>query len=796
MKTHRVLVWCVAVALTVTTAVVAAVQVTADKENVVASRLEGKWVVGRELNLDLTGRPDAIGESVANRVEFTSDKSVAAAIPDKYDSFLGKKTIYLAGMMTLRGRRHPFVLVSHRGNPHVVYFRERDGHPMGDAESFNVMLAPADDRKNDLLFIGGDFNNQPFAAFERVERHAPREPQNALTPKSLELHPTFNNMTVTLRYGGDDDRDAKASLRYRKAGDGQWREAHPPVRIDAKMLGGRMWTGSLLFLDEGTRYDVKMTLTDPDGVVGKGEFTAAMATRKTPNTSTGETITVTPGMSIQTAFDRATPGTTVLVGKGTYWQMVEGTKHGTAEAPITIRGEKGARIFGSEADLAAGKGWKHEGGVLYSTRIKPVRRRVVAHEKSGRLYDYDDLSQLKAETFRSTKEPGKIYKIKGGWTQAGDTLYVILPDHGDPRTGGVHVSVRESCIRLTGSSHVTIEGFELAYAGESYGSCLSFDRCSNIWVHHNHIHHFRKRGVAFHEIEGGDSLVEYNTITDFPVGEWPWRAVKSHDAEDSAISFRTGRGCVARYNLVDNLFNGIDASSFFVSGNLIRNIGDDAVEIDGHAINHRIYHNVISNTNMAFSISPLRTGPIYVVRNTVRNYKRYVWKAQNGVVGHVFLYHNSIWADKDTIDPARLRVINTSRLANANITGRNNMFWAYNYMLRQQGWLIGPFTFDHNAYFNPLGKYTFQWGGVRARTLEDFQKTGQEKHGFVADPKYADARGGNLSLLPASPLRDRGVVIPGINDHTPDGKPDIGAYEHGQPRWDVHTGVPQELKHD
>ena len=806
MKTHRVLMWFLVSALAV--GAVAAVRVTRDKENVVASRLEGTWVVRRELNLELTGRAGTSGESVADRIEFTSDDAVADAIPQEYDRFLADKTVYLAGRMTRGGKSYPFVLVSHRGNPHVVYFRERDGKPMGDAESFNVMLAVASDRKNDLLFIGGDFNNQAFSAFERAERHAPRRAQNALTPGSLELHPTFNNMSVYLRYAGDDDHDSRASLYYRKAGEHEWRQAHPPVRIDAKMLGGRQWTGSLLFLEEGTRYDVRMTLTDPDGVDGRKELTAAAATRRTSNASTGKTLTVTPGMSIQAAFDEATPGTTVLVRKGTYYEMVAGTKHGTPDAPITLKGEKGARIFASDQELAAGKNWKHEGGLLYSTRIRPVSQRLVAHEKFGRLYHYPDLACLKAETYTSERTQGEVCRIKGGWTQVGDTLYVILPDHGDPRAGGVHVSVRESCIRLTDSRHVTVEGFELAYAGESYGCCLNFDRCSNIRVHHNHIHHFRKRGVAFNRVEGGESLVEHNVISDFPVADWPWRAVKSHDAEDSAISFRTGRGCVARYNLVHNLFNGIDATSFFGSaefsrdsdiyGNHIRNIGDDAVELDGHAVNHRIYHNVIANTHMAFSISPLNTGPVYIVRNTVRNYRRYVWKAQNGVVGHAFLYHNSTWADKDAVDPSRLRIINTSRVPNGNVVGRNNVFWACHYMLRWQGGFTGPCSFDYNAYFNPLGNYTFQWGGVTSRSFEAFQTTGQEAHGFVADPKYADAPAGDLTLSPASVLSNRGTVIPGINDDTPDGKPDIGAHEGGQPRSDraTYEGVPEELKDD
>ena len=40
---------------------------------------------------------------------------------------------------------------------------------LGDAESFNVMFAVARQRQNDLLFIGGDFNNQPFAAYARMK---------------------------------------------------------------------------------------------------------------------------------------------------------------------------------------------------------------------------------------------------------------------------------------------------------------------------------------------------------------------------------------------------------------------------------------------------------------------------------------------------------------------------------------------------------------------------------------------------------------------------------------------------
>jgi len=146
----------------------AELRVQPNKENVVASRLEGTWRPHGALTQRLTGRPVARdGETPAGIVRFQSKRGVAATIPAKYQRFLAGKTIFMAGRMTWRGKLHPFIVTTVHGNPHVVYFRERDGDPMGDAESFNLVLAVAKDRDRDLLFLGGDFNNQPFRALER-----------------------------------------------------------------------------------------------------------------------------------------------------------------------------------------------------------------------------------------------------------------------------------------------------------------------------------------------------------------------------------------------------------------------------------------------------------------------------------------------------------------------------------------------------------------------------------------------------------------------------------------------------
>ncbi len=138
----------------------AEIMVQKDKDNVVSSRLEGSWDVNSTISTRL-------GRNKGGEISFRSDTCIVADIPQKYEDFLKEYTIYMAGIFTMRGTEHPFLLIQHKGNPHIVYFQNLNGNPFGNIESFNVMLAPAKETANDLLFIGGDFNNQPFTAYER-----------------------------------------------------------------------------------------------------------------------------------------------------------------------------------------------------------------------------------------------------------------------------------------------------------------------------------------------------------------------------------------------------------------------------------------------------------------------------------------------------------------------------------------------------------------------------------------------------------------------------------------------------
>lgn len=153
----------------------AELKVEADKENVVASRLEGSWCKDASLSERLNGKKLA-EQSTQPVISFKSDPAMLSKLPVKFEQFLKDKKIYMAGICTFhreKDEEHIFLLIEHRGNPHVVWFKEKDGDPNGHPESWNVSVAPANDKENDLLLIGGDFNNESFKPFRRVKEAQP-----------------------------------------------------------------------------------------------------------------------------------------------------------------------------------------------------------------------------------------------------------------------------------------------------------------------------------------------------------------------------------------------------------------------------------------------------------------------------------------------------------------------------------------------------------------------------------------------------------------------------------------------
>src|SRR5260370_7396585 len=97
--------------------------------------------------------------------------------------------------------------------------------------------------------------------------------------------PTLTTLGVQLPITGDDNFNAAVTVRYRKTGASNWRQALPLFRVHPENTV--LWTvapqfaGSVFDLRPNTSYDIELHLTDPDGAVDQ-IFTMTTATRPVP----------------------------------------------------------------------------------------------------------------------------------------------------------------------------------------------------------------------------------------------------------------------------------------------------------------------------------------------------------------------------------------------------------------------------------------------------------------------------------------------------------------------------------
>lgn len=149
-------------------ALVLELRVEPDSNNVTAGRLLGTW----------TSDPvvaERMGQKASEEsFEFRAADDFLDKVPAKFVEHLKDLQIYESGVVVHRQGTQvrwtsPYLLVSMSGNPHLLTFRERGGDPLGDIESCNLFVAQGKERKQDLLLVGADFNNEPFRPFRRAE---------------------------------------------------------------------------------------------------------------------------------------------------------------------------------------------------------------------------------------------------------------------------------------------------------------------------------------------------------------------------------------------------------------------------------------------------------------------------------------------------------------------------------------------------------------------------------------------------------------------------------------------------
>ena len=606
--------------------------------------------------------------------------------------------------------------------------------------------------------------------------------------------PTLISLGFEWRIVGDGNRNASVAIAYRQPSTGAWKDGLPLHRLQNEHVGNgsaarafmswtapNMFAGSIFDLEPNTAYEVRLTLSDPDGVNGEKVQLVTVRTRPEPMASTdGRVFHVYPfehtgpkqepsytGLmaayftsssnvdSYRDGTPRVRPGDVLLVHAGLY-KPANRLEYGSAGCCHTS-------LHGTY--FLTGKG----------TAERPIA--IKAAGDGDVIFDGDGNDNL-------FNMMGSTYNYFEGITFR-NTEIAILAGHKD----------------ITGTVGLTVKHSKFEDVGE--GIFTDWQGSKNFYVVDNV---FQGKNAAF------DS-------SRFNQG---FRGVVARS--QYAIKFY-GSGHVFAYNRIRDFHDGIDHASFGppnpldlpvsndIYNNDIANLHDDCVEADGASFNMRILRNHCVNVNDGFSSQPTFGGPVYVIRNVV-------YEPPIGNSGAIKTIDSQGWTIYNNTFATDMRTIN----AIGTVVGgydsashfRNNLFLAQNPIRPafEMATLTRYSTSDYNGFMGgakapsmfdflwPFPGTTIEYDRAKlqrfqSKTLEEFkQATGREMHSITVDytvfrnlkpgdvntpTKMYDPATLDFALNPTGPAIDAGVALPNITEGFAGKAPDLGAYELGQP---------------
>jgi hypothetical protein len=189
-----------------------------------------------------------------------------------------------------------------------------------------------------------------------------------VTPGTPTVTATFESLGVYWPISGDANQNSLLVLEFRVTGQTAWKpaalalKAEPNTIVDGAPLNLHHVAASAVLLQPGTSYELRATLTDPDGGGSQQVLTAATRTEANAN-PTGRQRYVVPGggggdgsasnpyRGAQAAADSAIAGDIFNLAAGTYTPFAL-TRSGTAISPIVFRGPAGggAIVDGANTD--------------------------------------------------------------------------------------------------------------------------------------------------------------------------------------------------------------------------------------------------------------------------------------------------------------------------------------------------------------------------------------------------------------------------------------------------------------
>lgn len=621
--------------------------------------------------------------------------------------------------------------------------------------------------------------------------------QEAISGQAIMTHATFENVGISVTIAGDEDGDATATLEVDANGSG-YRSAHRLSRAAPDRF-----VGSAIFLAEGTPYQVRVTLSDPDGVTG-GELVASGSTRSMlVPTSSGETIHVAasgsdstgtgsesaPFASIARGLEAAQAGDTVFVHAGRYHEEVHVPRGGTDGAPITLRAAGDGEVImdGADPALLDSGMWTDEGDGVYSAASGETRYVAV---DGARLWRYESAADLAALTEGTD----------GGFFFDGARVHVKLPGAVTPAGHEIQVSVLGRALWLEGTPHVVIRDMTFrCYGAETYSQGIMVrDGSHHVWVVDSRFENVMPGIWVKNDVD--DLTVMGSEFSDVGLAGFPWQSVKDQGGmESGAIAIDDqydGQGIVFYRNVVHDSFDGLricgdqvmnHPNNADVIENVIYHLGDDGIETDGECSNVRIIGNRFEDTLVGVSVAPAVGGPTWVIRNLMVDLANvapgsdWMTRAMKFNVGdsrpsgEIFAYHNT-GVTYEAEQPA-FGVTDDSRWTSVHL--RNNIWVGTDHAFYYVNGGDEPFVQDYDL-LHSTGARLVYYQEAHYDTIDAyFQGTGQCEHCVASEAGFVDALGGDYAILETSAAVDRGVAIPGVNDGYAGSAPDIGAYELG-----------------
>jgi hypothetical protein len=616
--------------------------------------------------------------------------------------------------------------------------------------------------------------------------------------------PTLVSLGFAWNISGDDNRNARVDVTYRKKGERYWLKGLPLLRLQHEQVFGgaardgakhfysyvapNMFAGSILNLEPGTEYECHFVLSDPDGVMGKAEKTVIARTREEPKPAVGGHVYHVYPFGYKGT--KQEPAFTGLLAA--YYVGSDQSDHSNALPPRVQPGDiilvhagvyKDSRFnYGGFNRNTPAYGTPFDGTYYLTQSGTPDKPIVIKAAGDGEVvFDGDGCQNL--------------FNLMGGNYNYFEGITVR----------NTNVAFLLGLKNITGASGFTLKHSRLENIGrgvqDDWSGSKNFYIADNVFI-------------GRHDPNKLQSWTEAQIWSKFP-------GYPALITSEYAVKVY-GQGHVVAYNYAANWHDGVDIATYGdpdgtpnpipdrlpVSidfyNNDFSNMADNCIEADGSARNIRVFDNRCFNSAQgAFSAQPIFGGPVYFYRNLV-------YDAITGgplkfidTPAGVLVYQNTFVGQGRLMRPA------------SNVHFLNNLFLGDGYVdaVFSVSTYTNYSTSDYNGFRpNPGVEDAFEWNsppfGTAAdyqhdpvtrhfRSFEDYSKTThQDQHSILIDydvfvnvrtPDRSDPQRlykpdeFDFRLKPGSAAIDAGTRIPSIADAFKGLNPDLGAYELDQP---------------